>query len=176
MKLTGTAAAAVISANALPLGTLVYGDSIERVRKYRDWVTDRGDYYVVIIPAYKVLANESFDKPVLAAFGEGATMRGCVVNGFMNLLGKRGFSLLETRIDAEKIAFARPRASLELLPGCARGNLVGCHFVGGGVRFTPMSGDVSKMLQGAIDGLSHDRSGKAVIEMAAGVYGLNRFS
>lgn len=90
------------------------------------WITDEGDFYSILIPAYKTLRNEIFDKPVLVVMNEGSLMEGCAVNGFINVLGRSGFLITNCEFDSTKHAYSRPRPVMEILLGSTDGVVSHC--------------------------------------------------
>lgn len=65
------------------IGTKFYSETSDK-----DWVTDSGDFYTVIIPDYKTINNERFDKPVLLIMGKYSRAESCRFDGFVNIQSK----------------------------------------------------------------------------------------
>ena len=138
LRLTGQAAAVILAARALPVGTVVYDEPEIVVAQNRDWIVDRGSYYQVQIPDGKILAGESFDKPVLLLFGAHAAFRQCRILGFCNAYGPNGFLFEGAHIDARGMAATSERAPLNVLSGSRRGVIAGSYFDCGGHYVGPV--------------------------------------
>lgn len=96
LKLTGKAATAVVGAGS---GLLVFEEPLI-ASPYKRWITDKGDWFEVFVPAWKTLAKETFDKPILLILGRGATFADCRVNGFANVLVPESGSIRESFFNA----------------------------------------------------------------------------
>lgn len=70
----------------------------------KNWITDSGDFYTVVVPDGKILAGERFDKPVLLILGDYSVAKQLEVDGFVNIHSKnKGVGRLEdSHISLEK--------------------------------------------------------------------------
>lgn len=68
------------------LVTLIETENETPIQKYSDWITDRGDYYIVRIPHGKSFSNHTFDKSVAFYMENDTTVSNVSVNGFTNLI------------------------------------------------------------------------------------------
>ena len=78
----------------------------------KDWITDKGNYYLVVVPSYKLLKNESFDKPVLFILQEGAMVDSVCVDGFTTVVCERGGHFLNSYIDCKETLLTKPRSAV----------------------------------------------------------------
>lgn len=77
-----------IKLGASAAGLSIIGTKFYSETSQKDWVTDNGDFYTVIIPDYKILSKEKFDKPVLLIVGNRSVAELCEFNGFVNIQSK----------------------------------------------------------------------------------------
>lgn len=90
-----------IKLGASAAGLSIIGTKFYSETPQKDWVADNGDFYTVIIPDYKTLSKEKFDKPVLLIMGKRSTADFCQFNGFLNIQSKSNEPALfrENRVD-----------------------------------------------------------------------------
>ena len=124
LKVTGAAAAALLAAKLLPPGLTVFDEQPVRHTASKDWITDRGDYWEVVIPAGKRLSREVFDKPLLLMMGQDASFVDCVVLGFANLYAKPNVSLIGNHFDARQLASVKERPLLTIKRSDSQGALL----------------------------------------------------
>lgn len=95
---------------------------------YKDWIEDKGDFFIVRVPDFKSFANELLAKPVIFLMGEKSIIRGVNVQGFANLYAPKGGACIDSIFDARQMTIERIRPILELknaentkfeLTGCA---------------------------------------------------------
>ena len=81
-------------------------------QEHKDWVTDKGDYYVIRVPDNKGMRKELFDKPVIMTLGENSYADGITVIGFMNVFSKNRGTLTSIKVDASGVVSEKPRAAI----------------------------------------------------------------
>lgn len=81
-------AASIAAAMSLPPGVKLLNetDNEEPVNLSKDWITDKGDYYIVHVPEGKTFRNELLDKSTIFYIENGASVRGVSINGFVNAI------------------------------------------------------------------------------------------
>lgn len=142
LKLVGAAAGALgITQYAEPLAIVP-----DAPPKRGDWIEDRGDFFVVRVPAFHVFASETLDKPTIFILGYQALLRDVLVRGFANVAVPRGGRVLRCHFDASNMAVGRNRPVLELIG--SRATVESCAFFGrnqcNGVKITPTEGPGSQ--------------------------------
>lgn len=116
LKLMGAAGAAVALAR--------YSEPVIAMPACKDWIEDKGDYYIVRVPDFKTFVNVKLDKPAIFGLGEAAVVRGVSVMGFSNVYAPRGGKVLESQFDARGMTVGRARSVVHLagsdmeLSGC----------------------------------------------------------
>lgn len=80
--------ASVAAAMNLPTGIKLLNetDNEEPVEKSKDWITDRGDYYIVHVPEGKTFKNEDLDKSTVFYLENYSTATNMSINGFVNII------------------------------------------------------------------------------------------
>lgn len=102
-------AATVSAAMNLPSGIKLINetDSEEPVNLSKDWITDKGDYYIVRVPEGKSFWNETLDKSTVFYIENGGSVKHVRVNGFVNAIVLNEYaSLSNCIIDASKTRLA----------------------------------------------------------------------
>lgn len=128
LKIGAAAATAIVAASRVP--GLVLFDEPVIAHPYKDWVTDKGDYYEVVIPGGRSFARERFDKSVLLLMGERSIFTDCDVRGFVNVYAMSGFKLSNSRFDASGLVSTVGARSPLCLNKGERGTIYGCDFIG----------------------------------------------
>lgn len=125
-------ASAVIAITSTARSLMLYDEQdLERPisLRYRDWVEDRGDFYVVRVPSGKSFAKEFLNKPVVMILGRGSLATNLRIDGFVNLYGDRGSVLSNTYIDSSGYQSVQSRSALKLYPtNVERVSVSNCRF------------------------------------------------
>jgi hypothetical protein len=96
-------------------GIAMYAEPIVRMAlSYRDWIEDRGDFFIVRVPDFKSFANEDLSKPVVFLLGQQAAVRAVRVAGFVNVQAPRGAVIAECEFDARMVSVGRDRPVVTL--------------------------------------------------------------
>ena len=108
--------------------------------EYRDWIEDRGDFFIVRVPDYKTFERETLNKPTIILMGERTTVRDIEVQGYTNVHAPKGGRIDECTFDTRTMVVEKPREVIRLaaehlsVMNCTLyGNditPVGMHFVG----------------------------------------------
>lgn len=79
----------------------------------KDWIEDRGSFYLVRVPESKTLRNERFDKPTIFILRNDSLVEGVQIKGFANVLLNGASTFRDTLVDASLHGVeARSRAVL----------------------------------------------------------------
>jgi len=108
--------------------------------EYRDWIEDRGDFFIVRVPDYKTFARETLNKPTIILMGERSTVRDVEIQGCTNIHAPKGGAISQCMFDVRSMVFEKPREvirlaaeGLHVMDCTVYGNdftPVGMHFVG----------------------------------------------
>lgn len=90
-----------------------YAEPFE-VLKENDWVTDRGDFYIVRVPDFKTFKNELLDKPTIFILGQEAIVYGCQIIGFANIAAPKGGLFSDSVVDTSRMEVPRIRSIVEI--------------------------------------------------------------
>lgn len=109
--------ASVAAAMNLPSGIKLLNetDNEEPVEKSKDWITDRGDYYIVHVPEGKTFKNEDLDKSTVFYLENYSTATNMSINGFVNIILLGEYSRFDwARIDTRntRLASGKERAAM----------------------------------------------------------------
>jgi hypothetical protein len=69
---------------------------------YKDWIEDRGNFYIVRVPDYKTFAKETLDKPTILLLGENSIAKDLDINGYLNVEISNRSQFISTRVDSSK--------------------------------------------------------------------------
>lgn len=79
-----------------------------------DWITDRGDFYIVRVPDFKTFKNELLNKPTIFILGQSAVVSGCEVIGFANIAAPKGGTFDSCKVDSSAMEVPRKRSIIEI--------------------------------------------------------------
>ena len=129
LALAGAAAASPLVTYAEPL--LLVPDT------HRGWIEDKGEYFIVRVPAGKTFSRETFTKPVILLMGSGAWVRDISVSAYMNVSAQDGCLLDRVLVDASSATTVQPRPTVRIKGAncqfrgwsitAGRGDTVGLH-------------------------------------------------
>lgn len=126
LKLLGAA----VGAAAVP-GILTYAEPLLAIPiEGREWVEDRGDFYVVRVPDFKTFAREVLDKPTIFLLGQQAILTNVLVSGFANLSAPRAGVIRDCTFDAREVASLQPRTVLTIGAATTQLSMIGCNLLG----------------------------------------------
>jgi hypothetical protein len=94
------------------LSVITYAEPKVLFFKDVDWVTDKGDYYIVKVPDFKMLSREIFDKPCIILLGERAVVSDVRVQGFVNITAPRCGLVKDCHFDASSSQVLRDRPAM----------------------------------------------------------------
>lgn len=148
LKLTAAAGAAV--------GLVRYAEPLQKIMaEHHDWVEDRGDFYIIRVPARQMFAREVLSKPCIFLLGEMAMVADVTVNGFVNLQAPRGGTWTGGMINASNVSVGRKRPALEVQDTIGL-SLLGTHILGRAdtdvatVLISPRAGELGREVEGAL--------------------------
>lgn len=75
-----------------------------------DWIEDRGDFYVVRVPDFKIFAREILRKPTIFLLGQQATVYDVAVDSFSNIYAPKGGLVKDCCFDASEDETEQARA------------------------------------------------------------------
>lgn len=102
----GAAAAGVLM---LPVYAEPEGNEPIEESAQKNWVDDRGSFYLVRVPDEKTFSREMFDKPTIFLLGVNARVSQCAVFGHTNILMKSGSQFVESEVDVRRCLIQDPR-------------------------------------------------------------------
>jgi len=82
--------------------------------KYKDWIEDRGDFFVVRVPDGKRLEGQTFDKPTILLLGALACFKSNTVKGYLNVYAPKQGAILNSFVDARACRTDRERPAIML--------------------------------------------------------------
>jgi len=82
---------------------------------HKDWIEDKGDFYIVRVPDYKTFARETLDKPTILLLGENSTAKDLDIDGYLNVEIGNYSHFLDSRIDSSKylVSTGRPVVNIQ---------------------------------------------------------------
>jgi hypothetical protein len=92
----------------------VYSEPLIQFSEYRNWVQDKGDYYIVNVPERKVFGNENLDKPTIFLLGVSSSVVNVSITGFTNIRGSKGVAIRNFYVDTRNCRSDTNRASIIL--------------------------------------------------------------
>lgn len=96
-----------------------------------DWVTDKGDYYILRIPDFKSFANHKFDKPLIVVMGECSRMSNTTVQGMTNLIVPKGGEVAKCSFNCREFLTEEPRPVVKVSEKHNNLTVVDSEFIGG---------------------------------------------
>ncbi len=90
-----------------------YAEPFE-VLQENDWITDRGDFYIVRVPDFKTFKNELLNKPTIFILGQSAVVSNCDVLGFTNIAAPKGGLFRDSAVDTSRMEVPRMRSIVEI--------------------------------------------------------------
>ena len=124
------------------LGVTKYAEPMVPVApEYRDWIEDRGDFFILRVPDFKSFAGEVLNKPSLILLGRRAELRNTTVHGYTNLYVPQGGLVSESTFDGSSMKTARDRGTLWVQGESV--TLEGCFFIGSGAAIQAGSAWIS---------------------------------
>jgi hypothetical protein len=70
---------------------------------HKDWIEDKGDFYIVRVPDNSIFKNEKLDKPVIFVTGAYVTLANLDVQGYANIIAKGPINIRDNVFDASKV-------------------------------------------------------------------------
>lgn len=89
-----------------PLVRLAYNKS--------DWITDKGDYYILQIPESKSFSNMEFDKPLIVVMGNSSRLKEISVSGLTNVIMGHYTTINSCRFDSRSFLSEEQRPVVKL--------------------------------------------------------------
>jgi len=69
---------------------------------HKDWIEDKGEFYIVRVPDYKTFARETLNKPTILLLGENSIAKDLDINGYLNVELSHESLFIDSRIDSSK--------------------------------------------------------------------------
>lgn len=109
LKLAG-AVTGLVAASSL----VKYAEPYAKLSEIGEWIEDRGDFFIVRVPDYKMFAGEILNKPTIFLLGERAVVKDVRVNGFANVHAPNAGMVLGCMFDTSGMKVARNRPIVEI--------------------------------------------------------------
>lgn len=96
-----------------------------------DWITDKGDYYILRIPDFKSFANHKFDKPLIVVMGESSRMHHTTVQGMTNIIVPKGGEVTECEFNCKEFLTEEPRPVVKVSENSNKVTITDAVIIGG---------------------------------------------
>jgi hypothetical protein len=93
------------------IGIVRYSEPLIEIAQSHEWIEDKGDFVIVLVPDFKSFVNETINKPAIFIIGQASMVKNLEVLGFANFYAPEGGSILQSRFDASRVVAESSRSA-----------------------------------------------------------------